>query len=296
MLKDVKVYYDGSHYIGIPPKKNPAKRKNQSISPIVIVDGEIIDLKSKFNEERDKNRDKKKTERDKAVTKELSPYFEDEEQAKEFIDAQNQRVERNRIVRCSRLFRKVRLLNPNYFCTFTYDEDKHTEESFREKLSNCLRLCSSRNDWKYIGVWERAPENGRLHFHGIFKIPEGQMKGELIEIKDYSTKAHRMQITTQNTYFNKRFGRSDFKEIDEKGLERATKYLIKYIEKSGERLVYSRGIYMYFMTDILEDDVLCNTGPDEYKVILADDFYCIKDGEVIGNVSPEVIDKMGKCN
>ena len=120
MLKDVKVYYDGSHYIGIPPpKKNPAKRKNQSISPTIIVDGEIIDLKSKFNEERDKNRDKKKTERDKAVTKELSPYFEDEEQAKEFIDAQNQRVERNRIVRCSRLFRKVRLLSPNYFCTFT---------------------------------------------------------------------------------------------------------------------------------------------------------------------------------
>ena len=53
---------------------------------------------------------------------------------------------------------------------------------------------------------------------------------------------------------------------------------------------------MYFMTDILEDDVLCNTGPDEYKVILEDDFYCIKDGEVIGNVSPEVIDKMEKCN
>ena len=45
------------------------------------------------------------------------------------------------------------------------------------------------------------------------------MKGELIEVKDYSTKAHRMQITTQNTYFNKRFGRSDFKEIDEKGKE-----------------------------------------------------------------------------
>ena len=103
---------------------------------------------------------------------------------------------------------------------------------------------------------------------------------------------HRFETQIQPLCKGKGGGRA----VDEKGLERATKYLIKYIEKSGERLVYSRGIYMYFMTDILEDDVLCNTGPDEYKVILADDFYCIKDGEVIGNVSPEVIDKMEKCN
>lgn len=297
MIKDVKVYFDGSHYIGIPPKRNPTKRKNQSISPIAIIEGKTIDLKEKFNEERDKNRDKKKKERDKAVTKELAPFFDNEEQTTEFVEKQNERVERNRIVRKVRLYRKINMLRPNYFCTFTYDNQKHTEETFRKTLKNCLRLNSSRRGWKYIGVWERAPESNRLHFHGVFRIPDNQMVGELITIKDFDTKSKRMQTTIQNTYFNERFGRSDFKEIYNDGsLMDAVKYLLKYIEKSGEKLIYSRGLHTYFITDLIEDDIICTIGQENRKVILFDNFYCIKDAEVIGQVSPETIEKMEKCN
>ena len=35
---------------------------------------------------------------------------------------------------------------------------------------------------------------------------------------------------------------------------------------------------------------------DDRKAILADDFTCMVDGEVMGTVSPEVIEKMPKVN
>ena len=81
------------------------------------------------------------------------------------------------------------------------------------------------------------------------------MIGELVEKRDFDTRHKKMQTTVQNTYFNERFGRSDFKEINEHVLDEAINYMIKYIEKSGERLVYARGIKPYFKADILEEDV-----------------------------------------
>ena len=51
------------------------------------------------------------------------------------------------------------------------DDKLHTEQSFKKKLKIALQNFSSRRGWKYMGVWERAPETNRLHFHGLFKIP-----------------------------------------------------------------------------------------------------------------------------
>ena len=84
-----------------------------------------------------------------------------------------ERKKRNMIVRRTRLARKINLGTWNYFCTFTYDSSKHTEETFRKKLKNALSLFSSRKNWMYMGVWEKSPKNHRLHFHGLFNIPEG---------------------------------------------------------------------------------------------------------------------------
>ena len=136
-----------------------------------------------------------------------------------------------------------------------------------------------------------------MHFHAIIRVPKGQMIGELVEKRDFDTRHKKMQTTVQNTYFNERFGRSDFKEINEHVLDEAINYMIKYIEKSGERLVYARGIKPYFKADILEEDIACLLDEDNPgKILLFDNFLCIKDGEVIGKVSPEVIDKMDKCD
>ena len=122
------------------------------------------------------------------------------------------------------------------------------------------------------------------------------MIGELVERTDYSTKNHRMQTTLQNTYFEDRFGRNDFSPIDRETLGQASAYLMKYIEKSGERIVYSKGTATYFISDILEDDVVCTIGQDDRKLLLFDDFSCFDDGVYIGNVSRETIKQMRKTN
>ena len=171
-----------------------------------------------------------------------------------------------------------------------------TEESFKRKLSDCFKKMCHRRNWIYIGVWERSTNNNRLHFHGLFNIPENAMVDELVEHRDYSTKMHRMQTTLQNSYFTERFGRNDFEPINKQELPNATAYLMKYIEKSGERIVYSKNTPAYFVSDILDDDVVCTIGQEDRKLLLFDNFICFDDGVYIGEVSPEVIKQMPKKN
>ena len=178
--------------------------------------------------------------------------------------------------------------------TFTYSDEKHTEETFRRRLKETLSNFSNRKGWRYIGVWERSPERKRLHFHGIFKIPE--MVGELREVKDYSFITHNMQTTFQNAYFGERFGRNDFEALDKRDLSGAITYLLKYIEKSGEKIVYSKGLPQYFISDVLEEDIVCTCGIDDRKLLLFDDFTCLDEGTVTGKVSEEVISLMRKSN
>ena len=101
-------------------------------------------------------------------------------------------------------------------------------------------------------MWERSPEKKRLHFHGVFHIPEGSLSGEMEEVNSYSFATHKRQITMQNSFFLKRFGRNDFEKItDENRIGDALSYLMKYIEKSGEKIVYSRGLPQFFISDVM---------------------------------------------
>ena len=72
-----------------------------------------------------------------------------------------------------------------------------------------------RRGWRYMGVFERSPEKKRLHFHGIFYIPDGQMVGEVSRKRDFSTTQNRMQFVNVNSFFLDRFGRNDFAYIRE---------------------------------------------------------------------------------
>lgn len=76
----------------------------------------------------------------------------------------------------------------------------------------------------------------------------------------------------------------------------ALQYLVKYIEKTDEKIVYSRGLPEYFISDILDEDVLCRMGMCDKKILLSDDFICIDQGEIIGQVSEETIKIMPKTN
>lgn len=253
--------------------------------------------KELFNELYAKYIDLKKNERKKQILKEMLPYFEKEEYCKAFVENNFERKQRNLICRRVRMCRKANLAGFNYFCTFTYDDKKHTEFTFKKKLKTTLRNLCYRKNWKYMGVWERAPETNRLHFHGLFNIPNGSMVGELEEHKDYSFSEHKRIMTYQNSYFNDRFGRSDFKEINtHSDLTNEIRYLIKYIEKTGEKIVYSKGLPQYFISDILDEDIVCTIGQEDKKLLLFDDFMCLDEGEPKGRVSPEVIEQMRKCN
>ena len=292
---ETKVYNDGSHYIAIPHTTRP-KRKNKK----KIESKKETELKEIADKVFSENKGKRRKEKIEILKNEVNEIIKDEKATKEFVKTYMDKKIRNLIERRKRLVRKINLGQWNYFCTFTYDDKKHSEESFMKKLKNCLKKLSYRKGWVYIGVWERSPEKKRLHFHGIFYIPDNAMVGELKEVNDYSFSSHKRQITLQNTYFNERFGRSDFKPIDRReplALSSATRYLMKYMEKSGERIVYSKNTPTYFISDIMDEDIACVMNSDKgEKLILFDNFSCWDEGCYMGQVSPEVISQMRKAN
>ena len=294
-FRAAKISFDGSHYIATPKENFPqGKKRRRSSHPTSEQEAE---RKEQFETAYRESQQLPRKERKEYVKKALKETIPDEEQRQEFVERNSERKKINAIRRKVRLSKKANLQTWNFFCTFTYDSEKHTEESFRKSLRNTLKHLVNRKGWKHIGVWERGGETGRLHFHGIFYIPPDGMVGEIVETKDYSTKDHRMQTAYQNTYFLERYGRNDFQALGSPmEVQHSLGYLMKYIEKSGERLIYGGDLPTYFVSDVVDEDVICPYGIDDRKAILADNFTCISDGEVMGTVSKEVIEKMPKVN
>lgn len=230
-----------------------------------------------------------KSKRRKFIVDGMRKYFQSDKQTAVYVNDKLEKKRRSVICRRIRFTRKAYMHDFNYFVTLTYNNDIHTEESFKKKLKTCLNNFHNRKGWKYMGIWERSPK-GRLHFHALFHIPNGTMPGELFNVRDYSLVTKRMQNTVQNTFFNKKFGRSDFEEIDKQAMRmgNAIGYLLKYIEKTGEKIVYSRGLPMYLISDIAENDVVTRIGLEDSKLLLFDNFICRDNGEYIGEISPEV--------
>lgn len=345
---ECKIYFDGSHYIGIPHTTRPSRRRPKPPEEEIVVtekeaepptekdenikatesapsDSDDAPITLEKNTEMSESESEPQTEpqpkvrtmtrkelfeelyqesngetraaRKKFIIDKMKPYFKDEDSAISYVNSQFERKIRNLICRRVRLTRKVNLQEFNYFVTFTYDGEKHTEESFKKKLQGCFKMMCHRKGWKYVGVWERSPEKQRLHFHGLFYIPEGSMPGKLIEVMDYSPIKKRVQKTVQNTYFNERFGRSDFKAVEDRSmLGEAVAYLTKYMEKTGEKMVYSKGLPQFFISDIMDEDIVCPIGLEDKKLLLFDDFSCWDEGCYMGKVSKAVIEQMRKCN
>lgn len=294
--KAAKISFDGSHYIATPKENFPLGRKRRRTAR--PLSDEEAEKKAQFEAAYKESQQLPRKERKAYMRKAMEEAIPDKEQRKEYVERNNERKKTNAIRRKVRLSKKVNLQREwSYFCTFTFSDEKHTEESFRKSLRNTLKHLVNRKGWKHIGVWERGGETGRLHFHGIFYIPQGGMVGEIVETKDYNIKDRRMQTAHQNTYFLERYGRNDFQPLgSQEEVQHSLGYLMKYIEKSGERLIYGGKLPTYFESDVADEDILAPYGIDDRKAILADDFTCMVDGEVIGKVSPEVIAKMPKAN
>lgn len=294
-LIGAKVYYDGSHWIAIPHTERPYKKRRRKPTTDTE-ESQAVEQFEKAFKQTPKGRKAKKKEK---LLKEFKPLFKDEQQATEFVEKQFERLSRNRIERYKRLKRKAYLQRWSFFCTFTYDSAKQAEDTFRKQLMTCLYHLANRNGWRYIGAWERGDKTERLHFHALVYVPPNAMVGKLEGHNDYDFKTHTRKVTNQNTFFNERFGRSDFNAISHQSeVEDSVYYMLKYITKNDERVVYSRGLKSYIIADILDEDIVCPYGNDEYeyKFVLSDNFTCISYGEILGKVSPEIIEKMPKSN
>ena len=303
---DTKIYFDGSHFIAIPKISQPHKKRK--VKPITQLNQTLndtdqkdlssnekeIDLNKYFEKLYKNNLDKKVKDRNRIIVESLKLYIKNQEILKQFVKDNLKRKLRNLIERRKRFIRKIYLQEWSYFCTFTYDNKKHNEDSFKTKLSNALKHLSNRKGWKYTGVWERSPKNNRLHFHALIYIPNNDL--EFIEVRDFSTKSHKMQTTYQSKYFLERFGRNDFAPITPFTLSQSMAYIMKYLGKTEERIVYSKGLPTYFISDIMEDDIVCTIGIEDRKLLLFDNFNCWDEGVLIGKVNKETISQLRKSN
>lgn len=291
--QESKIYFDGSHYIAVPKENFPSRKGRKTAKKTII---QTDTPKERFETAYQESQALPKRERKKYIAEKLQDIFPNSGETAAFVASNIERKKINAAKRRIRLMRKVYLQKWNFFTTFTYSDEKHTEETFKKTLRNTLKHLVNRKGWKYIGVWERSASE-RLHFHGIFFIPENVMTGELKQVRDYSTKQHRMQTTYQNTRFSQQFGRNDFEELNTKSdIMLSVRYLLKYIEKSGEKLVYGGDLPTYFISDVMDEDIVCPTGIDDRKAVLFDDFNCWDEGCLVGKVSPDTISQLRKSN
>lgn len=220
--------------------------------------------------------------RDRKLEKHMSEYihdgllslFTEEEIAEVDISERAKRKMNNLHHRKKRFRRKAYLNKWNYFVTFTYNDKFHDEDTFRRKLRRCLSNLHTRRGWRYMGVFERAPETGRLHFHGLLYVPAGEMLGKLEEKTDYSTAQGKMQTRNENSFFERWYGRNDFEEITPSQLEYgdSVEYILKYIGKTNERIVYSRGIPTEICMVLSPKDIITEMKDDfVLKYVIFDD-------------------------
>ena len=164
----VKVYSDGSHYIGIPYEPNPrAKNRRPRYEEVIEVEEPSEEVaaseeeaaavgknsadvheksappavrqmtrKELFDELYQQTFGMKKREQKSHIVKEMLPYFKDGPSCRAFVEQNFERKHRNMICRRTRLWRKINHQRFNYFVTFTYSDDKMTEEEFAKKLLN----------------------------------------------------------------------------------------------------------------------------------------------------------------
>ena len=265
-----KIYHDGGHYVATRCQRSlykPAERKT------VREDIDILFDSLYFQATKDCLKD---TVIDNALTDyirtgilKLFPKFV---HIDEYIEKKIKRKWHNLGVRKKRFRRKAHLNKWNYFVTFTYDDNKQTADSFRQKLRKCLSNLHTRHGWQYMGVFENAPDTGRLHFHGLLYVPNGNMIGTITEKQDYSTAQQKMQIRHENDFFQKSFGRNDFTELNEMHLKHGhtIDYIVKYIGKTNERIVYSRGIPTEVVKKLTDDSIITEFTDFVTKYVLFD--------------------------
>ena len=185
------------------------------------------------------------------------------------------------------LTKKLDYYNWNYFVTFTYNDKLHKEASFKKKLTKMLRLLEDKK-WVYIGIWEKESTEKRLHFHGIFFIPENAMVGELLKRKDFNTKSHKTKAIHLNSFFARKFGRNDFSPIGNSDNKRkfAKDYILRQLEKSSSAVISSKDLDNKFKKQISTYEIE-NELKELNKNRKIDSFTTCDNGFLIGEFNTE---------
>ncbi len=218
-------------------------------------------------------------------------------------------IKENVVARRRRFKNKAYSNDWNYFVTFTYDnvimyelstkekwkiddgncdrkwekglkyieENKEKiEELFKKKLTKKLQDLHTRNNWNYMGVWEKGTKNERLHFHCFINIPTNKEIGIFRDEKRFNKETKTIDKIYINSYFENKFGRNDFEKINNKSSEtfsRELDYIIKYITKSNDKIIYSRGLKDYdFAVVEFEKYKICKLSEESPYYILSDNF------------------------
>ena len=271
----MKVYHDGGHHVGslLLPKRPSSHFREKKDSDKDRLYREFY--RSSLQKSGDKKmrvdsaRLRAKLEALDALEK---AFPEEKEQIRQNSDDMHERMISSLAARKKRFRRKAFLNEWTHFVTVTYDSTLFaSEDEFRAAVDKLFSNCHTRLGWRYMGVWESGELNERLHFHCLLYVPEDSMLGCLYHRSDYSWKTHGIKITHSNTYFERRFGRNDFEPLVRKELNQSIEYILKYIEKSGERIRYSRGIPTEIFIPVRSIDVVEEYTDFVQKYILFDD-------------------------
>ena len=132
-------------------------------------------------------------------------------------------------------------------------------------MRKCFSNLNNGRGWNFIGVWERGEKTDRLHYHCILYVPAGEMVGKITQKKEYSKRLGKVKETFSNDFFERKFGRNDFEELNIMEMKNgsAVAYILKYLRKTGERIVYSRGIPTE-ISKVLPDHVFAAEIEDDY--------------------------------
>lgn len=278
----LKVIYDNKngfmgHFVGtIKQSSNISNRKKTEFNPtldeafISALDSGITDNRKQFYYIKDYVKERNIDVSDECITSFIErKYVNLHSRRRRFIEKASMQSQLKGYV--------------SFFVTWTYDDKKQTEESFRKRIKKLCGNLHTRNGWKVMGVFERAPETGRLHFHGLVYCKPEKMVGQIITVREYNPLTGRVEEHHSNSFFLERFGRNDFAPITCKNLEdlklyhdgktnqQVIDYILKYILKSGEYVFYTRGIASYFETPYNESRIASDYIDFVQKFVLFDD-------------------------
>ncbi|MBR2481207.1 MAG: hypothetical protein IKB56_07890 [Clostridia bacterium] len=194
----------------------------------------------------------------KFVAMKLKEAFPEVENVDDIVDARLGAEITAYTKRMRRLSDKIFLNRFNYFVTLTYDDEKfESEEDFRKAITMTLAHFSNRRGWRYCYCFERGDLNGRLHIHGFFYIPKGEMPGEIAVRRVYRLKDKTLQWLHVNTWFEENYGVNEFSPLDKEivSLSNVIEYCSDYCFKSGDKVHYSRYLPSELEKTVANSDV-----------------------------------------